>query len=90
MYEVQKSLVDGGKSKRTFSVGQDPGIWLGTSEAGSPCHAEDEEPRSTGRLAVTSRESRRIFPDARRVPAVSAQLVYQEAVPRQARRSHRG
>ena len=90
MYELRKSLVDSGKSKRTFSVGQDPGIRLGASEAGSPCHAEDEDPRCTGCFAVTSRESRRIFPAARRVPAISAQLFHQEAVPRQARRSHRG
>ena len=30
--------MDGGESKRTFSVGQDPGIRLGASEAGSPYH----------------------------------------------------
>ena len=85
-----KSLVDGGKSKRAFSVGQDSGIRLGASEAGSPCHAEDEEPCRAGCVAVASREPGRVFPDARRVPAVSAQLVHQEAVPRQARRPHRG
>ena len=84
MYELRKSLVDSGESKRARTVGQDPGIRLGASEAGSPCHAEDEEPRSTGRLADASGEPGRILPDARRVPAVSAQLVHQEAVSRQA------
>lgn len=62
MYELRKSLVDGGKSKRTFSVGQNSGIRLGASEAGSPCHAEDEEPRCTGRLAGASRNPDGYFP----------------------------
>ena len=90
MYELRKSLVDSGKSKRTFSVGQDPGIRLGASKAGSPCHAEDEEPCRAGCFADTTGESGWILPDARRMPKVSAQLVHQEAVPRQDRRAHRG
>ena len=43
-----------------------------------------KNPAALDAFADTSREPGRILPDARRVPAVSAQLVHQEAVPRQA------